>query len=50
MMNIPILGKRGRLRSEWKAYLFDIAFQEYVMKNAFPNWTIKPFLLLIDKK
>tara|TARA_R110000868_G_scaffold45485_4_gene151037 strand:+ start:5016 stop:6980 length:1965 start_codon:yes stop_codon:yes gene_type:complete len=44
-----ILGKRGGLRSEWKAYLFDIAFQEYVMEKAFSNWTIKPFLLLIDK-
>ncbi len=44
-----ILGKRGGLRSEWKAYLFDIAFQNYVMENAFSNWTIKPFLLLIDK-
>jgi len=44
-----IIGKRGGLRSEWKAYLFDVAFQEYVMKKAFPNWSIKPFLLLIDK-
>ncbi len=44
-----ILGKRGGLRSEWKAYLFDIAFQEYVMQNAFPNWHINPYLLLIDK-
>ncbi|WP_191859553.1 DUF2779 domain-containing protein [Hanstruepera ponticola] len=44
-----ILGKRGGLRSEWKAYLFDIAFQNYVMENAFSNWTIEPFLLLIDK-
>lgn len=44
-----IIGKRGGLRSEWKAYLFDIAFQEYVMKNAYPNWSIKTFLLLIDK-
>jgi len=44
-----IIGKRGGLRSEWKAYLFDITFQEYVMKNAFPNWSIKPFLMLIDK-
>lgn len=44
-----ILGKRGGLRSEWKEYLFDIAFQNYVIENAFSNWTIKPFLLLIDK-
>lgn len=44
-----IIGKRGGLRSEWKAYLFDIAFQEYVMQKAFPNWTIKTFLVLIDK-
>lgn len=44
-----ILGIKGGLRSEWKAYLFDIAFQEYVMQKAFPNWTIKAFLLLIDK-
>ncbi|WP_339704760.1 DUF2779 domain-containing protein [uncultured Kriegella sp.] len=44
-----IIGKRGKLRSEWRNYLFDIAFQEYVMKNAFSNWRIKPYLLLIDK-
>ncbi|WP_339666980.1 DUF2779 domain-containing protein [Maribacter arcticus] len=44
-----ILGKRGGLRSEWKAYMFDIAFQEYVIQNNFPNWSIKPFLMLIDK-
>jgi len=44
-----ILGKRGKLRSEWKAYLFDIAFQEFVIKKTFSDWSIKPYLLLIDK-
>lgn len=41
--------KNGTLKSEWKPYLFDIAFQYYVIKRAYPGFKVVPFLLLADK-
>ena len=41
--------KSGRLRSDWEAYLFDIAFQYYVISKSRPDLTIKPYLFLADK-
>ena len=31
------VGKRGGLVSDWKPYLFDIAFQKYVMQLCYPD-------------
>ena len=42
------VGARGGLRSEWKAYLFDIAFQKYVMQQCFPGFEIKSFIMMAD--
>jgi hypothetical protein len=42
------VGARGGLRSEWKAYLFDIAFQKYVMQQCFPDFEIKSFIMMAD--
>lgn len=42
------VGKRGGLRSEWKAYLFDIAFQKYVLQKCFPGFEIKSFIMMAD--
>lgn len=42
------VGTRGGLRSEWKAYFFDIAFQKYVMKKCFPGFEIKSFIMMAD--
>ncbi len=39
---------RGSLRSEWKAYLFDIAFQKYVMQQCFPGFEIKSYIMMAD--
>ncbi len=33
----------------WSPYIFDIAFQNWVVKNAFPGWSINPYLMLADK-
>lgn len=43
------IGKRGGLESGWKPYLYDVAFQEYVISNSHPNWKIKSFIMMADK-
>jgi len=43
------LGKRGGIASSWKEYIFDIAFQKYVVTNAFPDFQVNAFLTLVDK-
>jgi hypothetical protein len=41
---------KGGLESGWKSYLFDLAFQTYVVRKCMPHATVTPFLLLADKK
>ena len=43
------VGKKGGLVSDWKYYLFDVAFQKYVIEKAFPDFKVKSFLMLADK-
>ena len=43
------VGKRGGLVSGWKPYLFDIAFQKYVMQSCFSEWDINSFIMMADK-
>lgn len=43
------LQKSGYLSSDWKLYLYDITFQTWVAKQAFPKNEIKSFLCLCDK-
>ncbi|MCF8274961.1 MAG: DUF2779 domain-containing protein [Flavobacteriaceae bacterium] len=38
-----------KYNSDWKFYLFDVAFQKYVIEKAFPQFIVKPFLMLADK-
>jgi len=42
------VGARGGLKSEWKAYLFDIAFQKYVMQLCYPDFKITSYLMMAD--
>jgi hypothetical protein len=44
------IGKRGGLVSSWKAYLFDVAFQNYVIQESNPNWNIQSYLLMANKR
>ena len=39
--------KRGSL--DMAPYLYDVAFQQYVMQKSYPNWQITSFLNLVDK-
>ena len=43
------VGKKGAIKPTWKPYLFDIAFQKYVIQKCHPNYHITPFLMLADK-
>ncbi|MCM4161293.1 DUF2779 domain-containing protein [Antarcticibacterium flavum] len=44
-----LVGKKGGLVSGWKPYLFDVAFQRYVIQQCHPEWKIKSYLMLADK-
>jgi hypothetical protein len=43
--------KRGvhSLKATWKPYIYDVAFQAFVLKNAFPKAKINSFLMCADK-
>ena len=43
------VGKRGDLDSKWKPYLFDVAFQQFVIQKMCPSFSISSFLMLADK-
>ena len=43
------LNKNGTISSNWKSYLYDIAFQKYVLASAFPEVVVTSFLMLVDK-
>ena len=43
------LGANGNIRSDVLPYLYDVAFQTYVAKRAYPELQVTPYLLLPDK-
>jgi hypothetical protein len=43
------VGKQGKLVSSWKPYLFDLAFQKYVLSKSHPDFAVKASLMMADK-
>jgi hypothetical protein len=43
------LTNQGGIRTEWRPYLEDCAFQTFVLQNAFPHCTVRTSLLVPDK-
>ncbi|CAL66559.1 DUF2779 domain-containing protein [Christiangramia forsetii] len=43
------IGKSRKMLAGWKPYLFDVAFQKYVMQLCYPDWDIKSFIMMADK-
>lgn len=43
------LGKRGGIVTGWEPYLYDVAFQKYVIRSAFPGFGVTAHLMLADK-
>jgi len=41
--------RSGTIQSDWIPYLYDVAFQYWVMSNAHPKWNITPTLMLVNK-
>ncbi|PKM89161.1 MAG: DUF2779 domain-containing protein [Firmicutes bacterium HGW-Firmicutes-12] len=44
------LNKNGSISSSWQPYLYDVAFQKYVVECAFPDYSIFAYLMMADKK
>lgn len=40
----------GQLYKKWRQYIYDAAFQALVVKKIYPDWEIKSFLSLPDKR
>ncbi len=46
-----LIGKRsGKIAPAWKPYMLDVAFQELVLRNAFPEAVIRPRLMVANKR
>jgi hypothetical protein len=43
------VNKGGTVRAEWKPYLYDVAFQKYVLLQAFPACSVSAYLMMADK-
>ncbi len=43
------INQKGALSGGMGAYLYDVAFQQYVIKQGHPDWEIKAYLNLVDK-
>jgi hypothetical protein len=43
------IGKRGGIISKWKPYLYDVAFQKYVLQKSHPELKVTAYLMLADK-
>ena len=41
--------KDVKYNSDWSLYLFDVAFQKYVIEKAHPQFSVKPYLMLADQ-
>lgn len=44
-----VSSRSGRLKSGWQEYLFDVAFQSWVVRRAWPEFEVAPYLMLVDK-
>lgn len=45
----PFHNKNGTIKSAWKPYLYDVAFQKYVIRQALPQYSVDAHLMLADK-
>jgi hypothetical protein len=45
----PFRGKTGGISLDWLPYLEDVTFQTIVLRRAFPQYKVVPFLCVVDK-
>jgi hypothetical protein len=44
-----MLTKKGFLNTKWTEYVYDVAFQKYVITKAYPDFDVRAYLMLADK-
>jgi hypothetical protein len=44
-----MMTKGGTIKSGWKSYLWDVAFQKHVIEQVFPDKLVVPYLMMADK-
>ena len=44
-----MLSKKGYVDSGWSDYLYDVAFQKYVITRAHPEWNVRAWLMLANQ-
>lgn len=47
---MDMLNSKGFLDSKWIEYVYDVAFQKYVVTQAYPNCEVHAYLMLANKK
>lgn len=45
----PFANRNGSIKSDWKPYLYDIAFQKYVITQSLPQYEVSAYLMMADK-
>lgn len=45
----PFFSTKGYLVNGWKSYIYDVAFQTWVIRQAMPDYSVGPFLMMADK-
>ena len=41
-------GNHTKINGEWHPYLYDVAFQSFVLERCHPEWNVTPYLMLLD--
>jgi hypothetical protein len=47
--SLDLKNKSGYLDTNWKPYVYDVAFQKHVLTTARPEWDVKAYLMLANK-
>lgn len=45
----PFASKNGTIKPNWNPYLYDVAFQKYVINQALPEYEVAAHLMMVDK-
>ena len=49
MASSDFLSKKGNLDSKWTPYIYDVAYQKYVLTHFHPEFEIRGYIMLADK-
>ena len=49
MDSMDFLNKKGNLDSKWIPYIYDVAFQKYVLTNSHPEFDVRAYIMLANK-